>query len=96
VPLACRLCFRSDPHVHETDTRVRGAELPPAHFKLNIQRITRIDFALPAIKQGGKWWLVSHDVLDLVWPMLKQRAESRPRPSPEDQQEPDEEPDEDD
>lgn len=97
MSIPCRLCRRPDSHVHESDTRVRAARLPPPGFIFKTKRITRIDFALPAVKQSGRWWILRHDQLDRIWPVYqRRRLLLGARHSPEDEQSPEEEQDEND
>jgi len=75
----CRICVVSEPHVHVSDTRMALAENPPTDFTFKPAKITGIDFALPAVKQQGRWWICTQELVDMVWPLYKQKVTERRR-----------------
>lgn len=87
----CRLCVVREAHVHVSDTRVALAQTPPDGFSFKPAQITGIDFALPAVKQNGQWWICTQELVELVWPRWKKKR-LRLRP-PEHENEPDQEQD---
>jgi hypothetical protein len=42
-------------------------------MEFSHQRIEAIDFGVPAIKYEGRWWEVSRDLVDKVWPDFQKK-----------------------
>src|SRR5262245_52104136 len=76
----CRMCLLPEAHVHEDvgDT-VHLAHIPPKGFEFEPSKFTNIDFALPAVKQNGTWWICTAQFLEMVWPLWKASLAERGR-----------------
>ncbi len=75
----CRICVLREPHVHVSDTRLEMAHVPPDGFAFKPPQITGIDFALPAVKQDGGWWICGMELVEMVWPRWKKKIIERRR-----------------
>lgn len=76
--IQCRLCRTSDPHVHENDERCKPALMAPIGFRFAPSRVSGIDFALPAIRLSGQWWIVSQRILEVAWMAFRRRRFGKP------------------
>jgi hypothetical protein len=75
----CRICVLREAHVHVSDVRLELAHVPPDDFAFRPSQITGIDFALPAVKQAGTWWLCTQELVAMVWPRWKKKIAGRRR-----------------
>jgi hypothetical protein len=75
----CRICVLNEPHVHISETRLELAQVPPDGFAFHKNQVQGIDFALPAVKQEGSWWICTHELVELVWPRWKAKIVGRQR-----------------
>lgn len=78
----------ADDHVHVSDGVVAALhsfkKIPKT---LKLHRITNVDWGAPAINYKGRWVRVPVEVIESVWPLIKDRiVRSRTLDPPEEQE----------